>query len=122
MDASRVLEQISTLDGASDSGVEVSDILGGILLSGIEFVQARTVSERSLRAIWKRRRGNTTTPLVLFADDEKTEGRLLVLGPNRADDALRSVDTQALLGIIDEVSRLGGRSAVRTFAGELGAL
>ncbi|MBK5232305.1 MAG: hypothetical protein JJE13_04920 [Thermoleophilia bacterium] len=122
MSASQVLERLSTFDGAGQSGVEVGGIVDGILLSGIEFAQARTAPERSLRAVWKRRRGNGATPLVLFVDDEKAQGRLLVLGPNRADGQLRSVDAQALLDLIAEVSRLEGLRAVRTFARELGTL
>lgn len=122
MKASEVLEQLSTLDGASQSGADGNGFVDGRLLSGIEFIQARSGVERTLRAAWKKRRGNGATPLVLFVDDEGADNRVLVLGPNSADEPLRSVDAQALLNLITQVSGLDGLRAVRTFARELGTL
>lgn len=119
---SEVFEQISTLDDAAESGAEGNDFVDGWLLSGIEFVQARKATERSLRAAWNRRRKNSATPLVLCVDDGEAEGRVLVLGPNRADEPLRSVDAEALLILIDRISEIRGLRAVRIFASELVAV
>lgn len=97
-------------------------LTASMLVAGIEIAGTRSAGERTLRKIWRNRRGTGATPLLLIADDVSRPGCLTVLGTVDAAGPLRSIDTGALSEVL---TRLAGRSrleAVRELAAELDRL
>ncbi len=97
-------------------------LTASLLLAGIEVASTNPIAERTLRKIWRDRRGPGATPLLLVADDVSRPGCLAVLGTIDATGPLRSVDAGALN---DVLIRLAGRprlEAVRELAAELDRL
>ncbi len=93
-----------------------------LLVAGIEVASTRPAAERTLRKIWRERRGSGATPLLLVSDDANRPGCLTALGTVDAAGPLRSVDAGALN---DVLMRLAGRprlEAVRELAAELDRL
>lgn len=94
----------------------------GLLVAGIEVTTTKPASERTLRKLWRDRRGSGATPLFLLADDPARPGCLSTLGTVDAGGLLRSIEAGALS---DVLQRLVGRprlEAVRELAGELARL
>jgi len=118
VNAAEVLDGIAALSGARDAGIDGSRLLAGQVLQGTEFARADSVQERTLRRIWKERRGGGATPLVLFADDPSTEEALVVLGP-QPDGPLRRIRADALLGLATRTAELSGLAARRLVAEEV---
>lgn len=99
-----------------------SPLTESMLIAGIEIAGTRPAAERTLRKIWRDRRGSGATPLLLIADDTSRPGCLTVLGTVDAAGPLRSVDAGALSEVL---TRLAGRprlEAVRELAAELDRL
>lgn len=117
-------ELLATLAAAPGARRLPSDapLTASLLVAGIEVASTGPAAERTLRKIWRERRGPGATPLLLVADDASRPGCLAVLGTVDAAGPLRSVDARALN---DVVMRLAGRprlEAVRELAAELDRL
>jgi hypothetical protein len=117
-------ELLATVAAAQGARRLPSDvpITASLLVAGIEVASTRPVEERTLRKIWRERRGTGATPLLLVVDDPSRPGCLNVLGTVDPAGALRSVDASALN---DVLMRLAGRprlEAVRELAAELDRL
>lgn len=85
----------------------------------IEVATAIDARERSMRARWKERVGNSAISYLLIADDSDEDGCVLALGPSRATEPIRSLDCMGLAAVIEEAASLGGLQAVRRIAGEV---
>ena len=85
----------------------------------IEVARAADSSERFMRARWRKRVRNTGVSYLLIADDSDSAGSVLVLGPSRADEPLRSVDCAGLAAAIETAAPMEGLHAVRHIGGEL---
>jgi hypothetical protein len=96
VNASEVLDGLTALPGARDSGADGNGIIASRLLNGIEYARAPAIEETKLRSSWKRRQGGGATPLVLMADDPEQQGYVRVLGPQR-DGPMRRVRSESLL-------------------------
>lgn len=97
-------------------------LTASLLVAGIEIAGTRPAAERTLRKVWRDRRGAGATPLLLIADDTSRPGCLTVLGTVDAAGPVRSIDAGALS---DVLTRLAGRprlEAVRELAAELDRL
>src|SRR5437773_258232 len=81
-------------------------LTAGLLLAGIEVAITRPAAERTLRKVWRDRRGAGATPLLLVAEDAARPGCLAVLGTVDAAGPLRSIEAGALA---DVLQRLAGR-------------
>lgn len=117
-------ELLATLAAAPGARRLPSDapLTASLLVAGIEVASTRPAAERTLRKIWRERRGPGATPLLLVADDASRPGCLAALGTVDAAGPLRSVDAGALN---DVLIRLAGRprlEAVRELAAELDRL
>lgn len=85
----------------------------------IEVARAADSSERFMRARWRKRVRNTGVSYLLIADDSDRDGSVLVLGPSRADEPLRSVDCVGLAAAIETAAPMESLHAVRHIGGEL---
>lgn len=85
----------------------------------IEVATAIDVRERSMRARWKERVGNSAISYLLIAADSDEDGSVLALGPSRATEPIRSLDCMGLAAVIEEAAAMGGLQAVRHIAGEI---
>jgi hypothetical protein len=97
-------------------------LTAGLLLSGIEITTTDSAAERTLRSLWRERRGGGPTPLLLLADDPARPGCVAALGTVDAAGPVRSIEAAALA---DVLQRLVGRhrlEAVRDLAAELDRL
>lgn len=117
-------ELLSTLAATSDARRLPAEppLTSSLLVAGIEVAGTRPAAERTLRKIWRDRRGTGATPLLLIADDPSRPGCLTVLGTVDASGPTRSIDSAALS---DVLARLPGRprlEAVRELAAELDRL
>lgn len=117
--ASELLDSIASLSESRESGASGNGVVRGRLLSGVEYAEASTAAERSLRAAWRKRHGGKATPLVLIADSPEGEDSVVVLGPLAADGPLRTVRTDALQDLIERTATLSDLRAVRLFAQEV---
>jgi len=109
---------ITALEGSQEAGRRADGIVRSFVLAGVEYGQASDASERSLRALWKRRRGGGSVPLVLIADDPAGGDRLKVLGP-AGDGPVRTVRAEGLRELISYAAGLPSLQAVRHVAEEL---
>lgn len=80
-------------------------------------VTSRPVADRQLRAIWRKRRSNRATPLVLFTPPR--DGSTRVLGPERAEDPVREVTVASLLALLREIEGRPRREAAASVAAAL---
>jgi hypothetical protein len=99
-------ELVATLAAAPGArGVPVdAPLTGALLVAGIEVVATRPAAERTLRKLWRERRGNGAIPLLLVADDTSRPGCVAVLGTLDAAGPLRSVDAGALSEVLLRVA------------------
>ena len=84
----------------------------------IEVATATDPKERSMRARWRERVGNSAISYLLIADDADEDGGVLSLGPREAQEPIRSVDCARLAMVIEEAAPMTGLDAVRHIAGE----
>ncbi len=121
MTSEELLATLAAAPGARRVPVE-SPLNAALLVAGIEVASTPPAAERSLRKVWRERRGGGATPLLLVANDTARPGSLAVLGTVDAAGPLRSIDAAALT---DVLMRLAGRprlEAVRELAAELDRL
>jgi hypothetical protein len=118
VNASELLDFVSSVRGSRESGASGNGVVRGRLLSGIEYAETTSTTERTLRANWRKRHGGGATPLVLIADGEE-DGTVVVLGPQAADGPVRTVRAEALRDLIGRTSELSDLRAVRLFAQEI---
>lgn len=121
MTSEELVAGLATAEGARRVPVE-APLTAGLLLAGIEITATRPAAERTLRRLWRDRRGGGATPLLLLADDPARPGCLTALGAVDAAGPLRSVEAAALGATLH---RLAGRprlEAVRELAAELDRL
>lgn len=85
----------------------------------IEVATATDAQERSMRARWRERVGNSDISYLLIADDSDEDGSVLALGPSRATEPIRSLDCSGLAAVIEEAAPMDGLHAVRHVAGEI---
>ena len=85
----------------------------------IEVATATDAQERSMRARWRARVGNSDISYLLIADDSDEDGSVLALGPSRATEPIRSLDCSGLAAVIEEAAPMDGLHAVRHVAGEI---
>ena len=85
----------------------------------IEVATATDARERSMRARWRERVGNSDISYLLIADDADEDGSVLALGPSRATAPIRSLDCSGLAAVIEEAAPMDGLHAVRHIAGEI---
>ena len=85
----------------------------------IEVAAAADAQERSMRARWRERVGNSDVSYLLIADDADEDGSVLALGPSRATEPIRSLDCSGLAAVIEEAAPMDGLRAVRHVAGEI---
>ena len=85
----------------------------------IEVATATDTQERSMRARWRERVGNSDISYLLIADDSDEDGSVLALGPSRATEPIRSLDCSGLAAVIEEAAPMDGLHAVRHVAGEI---
>jgi hypothetical protein len=116
-----VLEVLAATPGVRRVPVD-APLTAGMLVAGIEITATRPAPERTLRKLWRDRRGGGATPLLLLADDPARPGCVSALGTIDVSGPLRSVEATALSDI---VRRLAGRprlEAVRELTAELDRL
>jgi hypothetical protein len=77
---------------------------GAVLLAGIEIASAAPASERTLRRIWRERRGGGATPLLLMADVPDRDGSVYALGVLDGTGPLRLIETDALSEVLTRVA------------------
>ncbi|MCY4664428.1 MAG: hypothetical protein OXC00_07170 [Acidimicrobiaceae bacterium] len=85
----------------------------------IEVAAATDAQERSMRARWRERVGNSDISYLLIADDSDEDGSVLALGPSGATEPIRSLDCSGLAAVIEEAAGMEGLHAVRHVAGEI---
>ena len=85
----------------------------------IEVATAADAGERSMRARWRERVGNSAVSYLLITDDSENDGSVLALGPRTAQEPIRSVDCAGLAAVIEEAAPMAGLDAVRHVAGEV---
>lgn len=111
------------LTGASARRVPADPPLSAAaLVAGIEVVVTKPAADRTLRKLWRERRGGGAVPLLLLSDDPARPECLSVLGVVDAAGPLRSIEAAALF---DALRRLAGRprlEAVRELSAELDRL
>ena len=95
---------------------------GVVALRGFEVATAVDPSERSMRARWRERVGNSPVSYLLVADDSDRSGWLRVLGPASVDSPIRSVDASALARAVRDTARMGALEGVRHLAEEIARL
>jgi hypothetical protein len=117
-------ELVATLAAAPGvRGVPVdAPLTSALLIAGIEVAATHPAAERTLRKLWRERRGNGATPLLVVADDTGRPGCVAVLGTVDAAGPLRSVDAGALSEVLMRVARRPRLEAVRELAAELDRL
>ena len=89
------------------------------LVSGIEVVAIGPTPERALRALWRERRGNGATPLLILAEDPTRTDCVVALGAVDASGPIRSVDAVALSAMLHRLVGKSRLDAVRELAAEL---
>lgn len=117
MNATELFEGIAAIPGSKDAG-SADGMPQSRVVNGIEFAQGTAVEERKIRASWKRRQGGGAAPLFLISDDPESEGRVLVLGPQK-DGPLRRVRAEALFELVQTSADLRRVAAIRRLAEEL---
>ena len=85
----------------------------------IEVATAADAGERSMRARWRERVGNSAVSYLLIADDSGDDGSVLALGPSRPTEPIRSLDCAGLAAVIVEAAPMDSLHAVRHVAGEV---
>lgn len=121
MTSEELLATLAAAPGARRVPVE-SPLSAALLLAGIEVASTRPAAERTLRKVWRERRGAGATPLLLVADDASRPGCLAVLGTVDAAGPLRSVDAGALTDVLMRLADRPRLEAVRELAAELDRL
>jgi hypothetical protein len=67
----------------------------------VEVAYAVPVGDRRMRALWRRRRGDRPTPLLLLCPADG--GSLLALGPQRGDGPIHRISIDALVAAMKEI-------------------
>ncbi len=86
-------------------------------VSQVEIALATAANDRRLRALWTKRQGNRGIPLLLATPAGPDAAR--VLGPQRADDAVREVKLPMLLRAISDMEGKSRRDAAASLAAAL---
>jgi hypothetical protein len=76
----------------------------------IEVALASPVSERHLRALWRKRQANRAKPLLLVVPAGDSHVR--VLGPQRPEDPIREIGRDSLIATLSELQPKSRRDAV----------
>jgi len=92
---------------------------GVVVVRAFEVAAAADPSERSMRARWRERVGNSPVSYLLVADDPDRAGWLRVLGPASVDSPVRSVDASALARAVRDTTEMGALEGVRHLAEEV---
>ncbi len=87
-------------------GIQVSDeetpeVESVWLVGQVEVALTRPVGDRRLRALWRARQGNRAVPLLLLVD---APDGTRTLGPQTADEPVRSVSFDALTRALEEAA------------------
>ncbi len=75
MTSEELVAALATTTGTRRVPVE-APLTSAVLLAGIEIAVTRPSAERTLRRLWRDRRGGGATPLLLLADDPRDPGVL----------------------------------------------
>ncbi len=102
-----------TLTATFGPGIQVSDEetpeLESVWLVGqVEVALTRPVGDRRLRALWRARQGNRAVPLLLLVD---APDGTRTLGPQTADEPVRSASFEALIRALEEAAGKSRREA-----------
>src|SRR5438093_575189 len=79
MTVGELVAALSTVPGARHVPVD-APLTSGFLVAGIEIATTGPATERTLRKLWRDRRGDGATPLLLVADDPARPGCVSALG------------------------------------------
>lgn len=106
-------EMSSRLTAVFGPGIQVSDedtpeVQTVWLIGQVEVALTRPVSDRRLRAVWRARQGNRAVPLLLLVD---SPDGTCTLGPQTADEPIRSVSFEALIRALQEAAGKSRREA-----------
>ena len=85
----------------------------------VEVATAMDPKERSMRARWRERVGNTAVSYLLIADDSDEDGSVLALGPSKPTEPIHSLDCSGLAAVIEEAAPMDSLHAVRHVAAEV---
>ncbi len=122
------VEELLSTTLASGAAHEVSakpDTLRTVQFGHIQIASLRpSGSNRSvdsrMSAAWKRLVGNTDLNLLLLADDDRSTGSVLTLGPSSAKNApIHSVRAEKLLTVLDATTGMTALDSVRHVSGEI---
>ena len=97
-------------------------LTAAIMVAGIEVASTAAVPDRTLRRLWRERRGGGATPLLLITDDASRPGSVRVLGPADEAGPTRSIKSDALQAAIQRVSSRSRLEAIRELISELDRL
>jgi hypothetical protein len=119
VNAQELVDALAGVAGARRVPLQANGIDSSTLVNGIEIAKAASPEDRALRRAWRNRARGGPVPLLLVADDPDLAGCLRALGPVRGDGPLRSVEPDALLGVLRRLPELPGLQAVRELAEQL---
>lgn len=121
MTSEELFEILAAAPGARRVPVD-PPLTAALLVAGIEVAASRPVAERTLRKVWRERRGHSATPLLLVSADASRPGCLAVLGTVDAAGPIRSVDAGALRDVLMRIASRPRLEAVRELTAELDRL
>jgi hypothetical protein len=119
VNAQELVEALAGIAGGREVPVQTNGIESSTLVNGIEIAKAASAEDRDIRRAGRNRARGGPVPLLLVADDPDVAGCLRALGPVRGDGPLRSVASDALLGVLRRLPELHGLQAVRELAEQL---
>jgi hypothetical protein len=119
VNAQELVDALAGIAGARRVPLQANGVDSSTLVNGIEIAKAASAEDRDLRRAWRNRARGGPVPLLLVADDPDVVGCLRALGPVRGDGPLRSVEPDALLGVLRRLPELPGLQAVRVLAEQL---
>lgn len=89
------------------------------VVAGIEIATTSISTEPALRRTWRERHRGGPTPLLLLSNDLERNDSVRALGLVDPNGPLRSVETSALLGVLERVSSKPRLEAIRELSAEL---
>jgi hypothetical protein len=119
VNAQELVDALAGVAGARRVPVQANGIESSTLVNGIEIAKAASAGDRDLRRAWRNRAKGGPVPLLLVADDPDSVGCLRALGPVRHDGPLRTIESDALLGVLRRLPELPSLQAVRELAEQL---